>query len=68
VEGKAANLVLLEIKHTQGALNGDPLKQMQDNVALLNAEKVKRIEYVFSTEDAAKANQNNVITHIYTPP
>jgi hypothetical protein len=49
--------VAVEIKHTQGRLESDPITQLQDNVKLVRAKKLKRIEYIFSTEATALANQ-----------
>lgn len=49
--------VAVEIKHTQGRLESDQITQLQDNVKLVRAKKLKRIEYIFSTEATALANQ-----------
>ncbi|MEY4902616.1 MAG: hypothetical protein RLZZ292_431 [Bacteroidota bacterium] len=61
-QGDNCNLVGVELKHTTGVLDGEPLKQLYDNVKLVRAKKLKRIEYVFSTKMTAAANNATFIT------
>jgi hypothetical protein len=63
MDNPTCTTVCVEIKHTQGKLEGDPLTQFQDNVKLVRAKRIKRIEYIFSTEAAAIDNQN-----LFLPP
>ncbi|MEY4938071.1 MAG: hypothetical protein RIS64_4432 [Bacteroidota bacterium] len=46
----------VELKHTAGVLSGEPLLQLKDNAALVAANKLRRIEYLFSTKKAAEDN------------
>jgi hypothetical protein len=67
--GEHCNVVAVELKHTTGKLSGDPLKQFYDNVAIVRAKpkRLKRIEYIFSSEKAALDNKNIFIPLIFDP-
>ncbi|MEO0041641.1 MAG: hypothetical protein RL329_1089 [Bacteroidota bacterium] len=62
-EATKCEIVGVELKHTTDKLSGEPLQQLYDNAKLVRAHKLRRIEYVFSTKDAALANKA-----IFVPP
>jgi hypothetical protein len=64
---------LVELKHTQGKLEEDTFDQLRDNVMLLGKDKknqtdkkIKRIEYVFSTQKTA-ADNNDIFLLFFDP-
>jgi hypothetical protein len=65
--GENCNVVAVELKHTTGKLSGEPLKQFYDNVAIIRAKpkRLKRIEYIFSSEKTALDNKNIFIPLIF---
>ncbi|MEN9613556.1 MAG: hypothetical protein RLZZ628_4370 [Bacteroidota bacterium] len=58
-----SELVVVELKHIQGRLEGEPLERLKDHAKLVATNKVRRIEYIFSTETAAKENQIHFQTY-----
>jgi hypothetical protein len=58
VDKKKSTVVGVELKHIRGKLEGERLQQLADNAVIVAAGRMKRIEYIFSTPQAAIENKD----------